>query len=114
MFLYSIRKCKKTLKFDNVEVDKKEFHTSKQTIALVNVDQILVSDKFKHSDTSFKFFIGYNDDYIIRPLCSILPQTSGFVKYFGNNKKICPVRLKMMPYCLNIVMFRTKLKILKA
>ena len=38
MFLYSIRKCRRALKFDNVEVNKKEFHTSKQTIALVNVD----------------------------------------------------------------------------
>ena len=83
MFLYSIRKCKKTLKFDNVEVDKKEFHTSKQTIALVNVDQILVSDKFKHSDTSFKFFIGYNDDNIIRPLWL---STSLFRKILAKNK----------------------------
>ena len=43
---------KKTLKFNNVEVNKKEFHTSKQPIALnlVNVDQILISDKNEHSD----------------------------------------------------------------
>ena len=47
----------KTLKFANVRVDKKEFHISKQPIDLdlVNVDQIVVSDKFKHSD-GFNFF----------------------------------------------------------
>ena len=51
----------KTLKFNNIRVNKKEFHKSKQAIDLdlVNVDQIVVSDKFKHSDESFKYFIGY-------------------------------------------------------
>ena len=50
----------KTLKFDNIRVNKKEFHKSKQPIDLdlVNVDQIIVSDKFKHSDDGFKYFIG--------------------------------------------------------
>ena len=42
----------KTLKFENIRVNKKEFHKSKQLINsnLVNVDQIVVSDKFKHND----------------------------------------------------------------
>ena len=68
--MHSMRMSKKTLKFGNVEVNKKEFHTSKQSIALnlVNVNQIVVSDKVKHSDKSFKYFIGYKDDNIIRPL----------------------------------------------
>ena len=48
-------------------VDKKEFHKSKQPIDsnLVNVDQILISDKFRHSDDDFKYFIGYQEDDII-------------------------------------------------
>ena len=48
--------CKKTLKFDNIRVNKKEFHKSKQPINLdlINVGQIVVSDKFKHSDNGFK------------------------------------------------------------
>ena len=39
----------KTLKFDNIRLNKKEFHKSKQSIDLksVNVDEIVVSDKFK-------------------------------------------------------------------
>ena len=41
----------RTLKFDNIRVNKKEFHKSKQLINLdLNVDQIIVSDKFKHND----------------------------------------------------------------
>ena len=77
---------KETWKFDNVEINRKEFHTSKQSIALdlVNVNEILISDKFKHSDTGFKYFIGYRDDNIVRPLCLILPQMSGCIKYFDN------------------------------
>ena len=68
-----------TLKFDNVRVNKKEFHKSKQPIdlELVHVDQIVVFDKFKHSDDGFKYFTGYKDGEIFRPLCIILPQTTG-------------------------------------
>ena len=79
----------KTLKFDNIRVNKKEFHKSKQPIDLmsVNVDQIVVSDKFKHSDEGFKYFIGYQEDEIVKPLCVILPQMSGCIKYFQNGDK---------------------------
>ena len=35
-----------------------------------------------------KYFIGYlHDDDVIRPLCIILPQMSGYVKYFDNSGK---------------------------
>ena len=79
----------KTLKFDNIRVNKKEFHKSKQPIDLmsVNVDQIVVSDKFKHSDEGFKYFIGYQEGEIVKPLCIILPQMSGYIKYFENGGK---------------------------
>ena len=79
----------KTLKFDNVRVNKKEFHKSKQSIDLdlVNVDQIVVSDKFKHSDDGFKYFIGYKEGEIVKPLCIILPQMTGYIKYFENGGK---------------------------
>ena len=82
---------KKTLQFDNVEVNKKEFHASKQPSALnlVNVNQILISDKFEHSDKGFTYFIGYKYHNIIRPLCVILPQMSGYIKYFDKGEKMC-------------------------
>ena len=79
----------KKLKFDNIRVNKKGFHKSKQPInsELVNVDQIVVSDKFKHSDDGFKYFIGYKEGEIVKPLCIILPQMSGYIKYFQNGVK---------------------------
>ena len=67
--------CKKTLKFDNLKVNKKEFHISKQLITLdsVLINKIVVSDKFEHSDRGFKNFTCYKDDNIDRILCIILP-----------------------------------------
>ena len=53
----------------------------------VNVDQIVVSDKFKHNDEGFKHFIGYLEGEIVKPLCIILPQMSGYIKYFENGSK---------------------------
>ena len=79
----------KTLKFDNIKVNKKEFHKSKQAIDLnlINVDQMAVSDRFRHNDEGFKYFIGYQEDGIIKPLCIILPQINGYRKYFENGGK---------------------------
>ena len=84
--------CEKTLKFDNIRVNKKEFHKSKQPIdlGLVNVDQIVVSDKFKHSDDGLKYFIGYKEGEIVKPLSIILPQMTGYIKYFQNEGKNMP------------------------
>ena len=75
----------KTLKFNSIRINKKEFLKSKHPI--VNVDQIAVSDKFKHSDERFKYFIGYQEGEIVKPLCIILPQMSGYIKYFENGGK---------------------------
>ena len=79
----------KTLKFDNIRVNEKEFHKPKQPINLdsINVDPIVVSGKFKHSDGGFKYFIGYKEGEIVKPLCITLPQISGYTKYFKNGGK---------------------------
>ena len=79
----------KTLKFNNIKLNKKELHKSKQPTDLksVNVDQIVVSDRFKHSDEGCKYFIGYQEDEIVKLLCIILPQMSGYIKYFKKGGK---------------------------
>ena len=79
----------RALKFDNISVNKKEFCKSKQPIDLnlINADQIVVTDKFKYSDDGFKYFIGYKEGEIVKPLCIILPQMSGYIKYFENGLK---------------------------
>ena len=71
----------KTLKFDNIRVYKKKIHKSKQPtdLYLRNLDQIR-PDKFKHSDDGFKYFAGYKEGQILKLLCIILPQMSGYIK----------------------------------
>ena len=66
----------------------KTFHKLKESIDLfsVNVDEIVVSDKFKHNNKEFKDFIGYQDG-LIKPLCIILPQMSRYIRYFDNGGK---------------------------
>ena len=76
-FLLRIKRTsEKTLKFNNNRVNKKEFHKPKQPIGLisVNTEHIVTSDKFKHSDKDFKYFISCQEDAIVKPLCIILPQ----------------------------------------
>ena len=79
----------KTLKFNNTKINKKEFPKSKQAIDLDSVDtnKILVSDKFRHSEEGFKYFIGYQEDEIVKPLCIILPQMNAYIKYFEHGGK---------------------------
>ena len=76
----------KTLKFNNIKVNKKEFHKSKKAIDLDLVDtgKIVVSDRSKHSEEGFKYFIGYQEVEIVKPLSIILPQMNGYMKYFDN------------------------------
>ena len=86
----------KTLKSNDIKVNKKEFHKSEQPIdlSLVIVDQIVISDKFKHSDDGFKYFISYQEGETVKPLCVILPQMSGYIKYFENGEKNMSLLIK--------------------
>ena len=62
----------KALKLNHIKI-KKKFHKSRQPIDLksVNLDQIVVSDKLRHSEEGFKYFIGYQESEIVKPLCII-------------------------------------------
>ena len=79
----------KTLKFNNIRLNKKEFHKSKEPIDLMSVivDQIVVSDKFKHNNEAFNDVIGYKEGGTVKPLCIILPQMNGYIKVFENGGK---------------------------
>ena len=74
----------------------KEFHIFKQPIVLnwASVNQIVIPDRFEHSDNDFKYLIGYKDDNIIRPLCIILLQISGCIKNFDDGGQNMSVMIK--------------------
>ena len=84
--------AEKTLKFNNTNINKNEFHKSKQAfdLDLVDTNKTVVSGKFRHSEESFKYFIDYQEDKIVKPLSIILPQMNAYIKYFENGVKIMP------------------------
>ena len=66
----------KTILFGDVEVNKKDFYDTKKAIPLnlVDVGNIVVSNKVKNNNETSKYFIGHlNDIDEISPLCVILP-----------------------------------------
>ena len=77
------------VKLGDKEVDKKEFYSSKQAISLDSVDlsKIVVSNKWKIHDTIYKYLCGYLNNDVIQPLCVILPQMNGYIKYFDDGGK---------------------------
>ena len=79
----------KKIKFGDKEVDKKEFYLSKQAISLdsVDLDKIVVSNKWKINETTYKYLCGYLNNDVIQPLCVILPQMHGYIKYFDDGGK---------------------------
>ena len=79
----------KTINFDDKNINKSSFYKNKKLFSLNDIDdnKILVSKKELYgTKCSSKYFIGYNDDDVIRPLCIILPQMIGYVKHFDGNK----------------------------
>ena len=79
----------KSINFDDKKINKSNFHKNKKLFNLneIDVNEILVSKKESYgTKNSLKYFIGYNDDDVIRPLCIRLPQMMGYVKHFDSNK----------------------------
>ena len=76
------------IKFGDKEVNKKNY-SSKKAILLDSVDlsKIVVSSRWKLNDTTYKYFCGYLNNDVIKPLCVILPQMDGYIKYFDNGGK---------------------------
>ena len=77
------------IKFGDKEVDKIKFYSSKKAISLDSVDlsKIVVSSRWKLNDTTYKYFCAYLNNDVIKPLCVILPQMDGCIKYFDNGGK---------------------------
>ena len=86
---HSIKMSSRKIKFGDTEVDKKEFCSSKQAISLdfVDLNKIVVSNKWKINDTRYKYLCGYLNNDTIQPLCVILPQMNGNIKHFDDGGK---------------------------
>ena len=79
----------KNIIFNDEKIKKSNFYKNKKLSKIDDIDfnKISVSKKEPYgTKNSLKYFIGYNDDVAIRPLCIKLPQMIGYVKYFDGNK----------------------------
>ena len=73
----------KNVHFGDKKIKKSNFYKNKKVIKIddIDVNKILVSKEEPYgSKNSFKYFIGYNDNDVIRPLCIKLPQMIGYVR----------------------------------
>ena len=74
---------------DDKRINKSNFYRNKKLFSIYDIefDKILILKKESYGKkSSFKYFLGYNDDDVIRPLCIKLPQMIGCVKHFDSNK----------------------------
>ena len=53
----------------------------------VDLSKTVVSNRWKLNGTTYKYFCGYLYNDVIKPLCVILPQMNGYIKYFDNGGK---------------------------
>ena len=66
----------KNINFDDKKIKKSIFYKNKRIYSTddINVNNVLVSKKEPYGTKNyFKYFIGYNDNDNIRPLCIRLP-----------------------------------------
>ena len=86
--LQYIRMSGKNINFDDKKIRKSTFYKNKiiNNIEDIDVNNILVSKKEAYGNkNSFKYFIGYNDNDVIRLLCIRLPQMTGYARKFDEN-----------------------------
>ena len=91
---------KRNINFDGKKIKRSEFYKNKNVTEIdkIDVNKTLVSKEEPcGTKNSFKYFMGYNDNDVIRPLCIKLPQMTGYSRKFdekatmsfkANNKQL--------------------------
>ena len=76
----------KNITFQDKKIRKRTFYKNKKRNKTEDIDanNILVSKKYDNKNL-LKYFIGYNGNDIIRPLCIRLPQMTGYARKFDEN-----------------------------
>ena len=78
----------KNINFDNKNIKKRDFCKNKIAFQIdeVDVSKIQFSKKESYgTKNALKYFIGYNDNDVIRPLCLRFPQMTGYTKKLNEN-----------------------------
>ena len=86
------------ISFNDKKILKSDFQNENKKIFNVNdidINKILVSKKETYSNyNSFKYFIGYNNNDVIRPLYLWLSQMTGYINKFDENKITMSLMIK--------------------
>ena len=88
LFFTKYKNEQKERKFWRQKNKKSGFYKNKKVTKIddTDVNKILVSiEEPYRTKNSFKYFTGYNDNDVIRPLCIKLPQITGYVKKSKGN-----------------------------
>ena len=78
----------KNISFEDKKIKKSEFYKNKNVFQIDDFDANKILDSKKEpygTKNALKYFIGYNDNDAIRPLCSRLPQMTGYAKKIIEN-----------------------------
>ena len=73
----------KSINFDDTKIRKSDFYKNKKLNRIddIDINNILVSKKEPYGNkNSLKYFVGYSDNNIVRPLCIRLPQMTDYDK----------------------------------
>ena len=87
----------KSKNFHKKNIKKSDFYKNKKIFNIddTDVNKILVSKKEQYGKyNSFKYFIGYNDNDVIRPLYLFISQTTGYINKFDKNKITMSLMIK--------------------
>ena len=88
-FFFTIYKNeRKNINFDDKKTKKREFYKNQKVFQIdyIDVDKILVSGKEPYgTKNALEYFIEYNNNDVIRPLCVRLPQMTGYARKFVEN-----------------------------
>ena len=81
---------KAVTKFGEIKIQKPKFHQRKRPISIANIDidKILVSNKVSFGKKEFKYFIGHKNAQKTNPLCMFLPKMSAYRRGFEETEYV--------------------------
>ena len=82
----------KNINFNNKKIKRSDFYKNKKAFQIDNndVNKILVFKKEAYSTkNALKYFVGYIDKDVVRPLCLRISQMTGYFKKLNENATMC-------------------------
>ena len=105
-----------SINFDGKKIKKSDFYNINKkifNISDIDVNKILVFKKEKYGKyNSFKYFIGYNDNDVIKPLYLELSQMTGYINKFNEHKNKNKNKKKTQQQCPSWLKINNFLKII--